>query len=388
MPSPRRAQPWNPPTDTERHAPCEPTWTGRDPAMPTVPAPNWPNPFSPQHHSVPTLRIPQPPDVPRSRAPHDDAMAPGAGCAIACPVRLSRVQPQQRSTPSERAPHEWRVATARPWVQSVAEPTCVGVDTTVEAVPSPSWPLVLAPQHHNVPSVRVAQVCVALPGAGADHVVDAPTCVGVVAGVVVPSPNWPPELAPQHHSVPSVRVAHVCASPVTTRSHVAPTPTWVGTSRSVVSPRPSWPSRLRPQHHSVPSVRRAHAWRDEDADTVDHDAPAPIGTGESCGLPEPSPARSPQHQRSVPRRPQPTSAPTETSPQSVALPIWVGDGRTVAAAPSGIDAESSEPQHHSVESMRVAHPCDGPTATALHDVADPILTGASRRYAAVPSPNR
>src|SRR3712207_7204701 len=35
-------------------------------------------------------------------------------------------------------------------------------------------------------------------------------------------------------------------------------PTWVGALRSLVSPRPAAPLPLSPQHHSVPVVRVAH----------------------------------------------------------------------------------------------------------------------------------
>src|SRR4051812_1857198 len=42
------------------------------------------------------------------------------------------------------------------------------------------------------------------------------TVFGLREGVVVPSPNWPHVLAPQHATEPSERNAHVCLAPATT----------------------------------------------------------------------------------------------------------------------------------------------------------------------------
>src|SRR4051794_17314023 len=76
-----------------------------------------------------------------------------------------------------------------------------------------------------------------------------------------PPPSWPADPSnPQHHSVPSVRVAQVKDQPGLTCAHVVP-PTWVGVLWSVQSPTPSWPRSLSPQHQRVPSVRVAQVWK-------------------------------------------------------------------------------------------------------------------------------
>jgi hypothetical protein len=82
-------------------------------------------------------------------------------------------------------------------------------------VPSPSCPVVLSPQHHRLPSLLMAQVCAdpapttiqSVPGTG----------VGTLRCAVVPSPSWPLSLSPQHASDPSAWVAQVWEAPPLTR---------------------------------------------------------------------------------------------------------------------------------------------------------------------------
>src|SRR6476620_10101340 len=77
--------------------------------------------------------------------------------------------------------------------------------------------------------------------------------VGMSRWVVVVSPSWPLVLRPQHHRVLSVLVAQVCEPPALTVAQVVPV-IWVGTSRWVVLLSPRRPLVLRPQHHRVLSV--------------------------------------------------------------------------------------------------------------------------------------
>ncbi|MEJ7583232.1 MAG: hypothetical protein WKF43_03920 [Acidimicrobiales bacterium] len=102
-----------------------------------------------------------------------------------------------------------------------------------------------------MPPVRNAQVW-ADPAETADQVVAVPTCCGNVPFAPAVWPNRP---KPQHHSVPSARVAHVWFPPsnpkpsngtpsppaVTVAQSVAD-PTRVGAALSVVVPSPSAPS--------------------------------------------------------------------------------------------------------------------------------------------------
>jgi len=60
--------------------------------------------------------------------------------------------------------------------------------------------------------------------------------------------------------VPLVRVAQVSSANEVTELQVVSAPTWVTLLRSVVSPTPICPSQLAPQHHSVPLVRVAQVW--------------------------------------------------------------------------------------------------------------------------------
>jgi hypothetical protein len=123
--------------------------------------------------------------------------------------------------------------------------------------------------------------------------------------VVVPSPTAPVELAPQHHSVPSLFRAHVCAQPATIPVLFVPaalTSTGDGFGAGAVVPSPSWPESLRPQHHSVPSPLRAQVYDSPVATSTTLLPRIVICTGESLGgdgAPSPSwlEALCPQHQR-------------------------------------------------------------------------------------------
>ena len=126
----------------------------------------------------------------------------------------------------------------------------------------PSWPYSSQPQHHRVPPARVAQVwppqAATLVQPLAAGVV---TCCGRSWLVWLPMPSWPTPLSPQHHRVPSVRVAQVWSPPAVTLAQPRGRGgDLLGQVLVVVVPMPSWPSSLSPQHHRVPSVRVAQVW--------------------------------------------------------------------------------------------------------------------------------
>src|ERR1019366_1823895 len=129
-------------------------------------------------------------------------------------------------------------------------------------VPSPSWPLELYPQHHRVPLVLTAQVSAKATVTEAQSLAWVLSCTGTALPVVVPSPNWPLELDPQHHRVPAVLTAQVWAQRTLTEAQSL---AWVlsctGTALPVVVPSPSWPELLDPQHHRVPAVLIAQVCR-------------------------------------------------------------------------------------------------------------------------------
>jgi hypothetical protein len=126
-------------------------------------------------------------------------------------------KPQQNTRPADGPPearaHEWLCpsATCESPVRVPVPPT-----PTTETAPEeldvelfPKRPLYPNPQHAAViENVFTAQVCVE-PTLN-DPTFDTVACTGEVRGdVVVLSPSWPRLFKPQHHSVPSVRDAHV-----------------------------------------------------------------------------------------------------------------------------------------------------------------------------------
>src|SRR5439155_22999958 len=86
--------------------------------------------------------------------------------------------------------------------------------------------------------------------------------------MVVPLPNWPWALAPQHLVVPSASNAHVWFSPALSATALARPVTTTGVDVLVVVPLPNWPKALAPQHLAVPFPSNAHEWL----------PPAPIAT--------------------------------------------------------------------------------------------------------------
>src|SRR5207247_1986494 len=87
------------------------------------------------------------------------------------------------------------------------------------------------------------------------------TSIGVAPFVLAPSPSWPYRLYPQHFRPPLLVMAQVCKAPAATTatSEVRPI-TSTGVALSIVVPSPNWPKSLRPQHLRPPASVRPHVW--------------------------------------------------------------------------------------------------------------------------------
>src|SRR5207248_1310257 len=80
------------------------------------------------------------------------------------------------------------------------------------------------------------------------------TGTGSTRSFRVPSPSWPVELAPQAKTVPFARRPRLWEPPPATA--VAPDRllTCTGSARGSVDPSPTWPLPLRPQPNGVPGA--------------------------------------------------------------------------------------------------------------------------------------
>ena len=135
--------------------------------------------------------------------------------------------------------------------------TATGVGRSV-AVPSPSWPSTLLPQHSIEPEASIAQLC-ATPAAIVVALVSPLTATDVEESAVVPLPSWPFPFAPQHRAVPSRSATHECAPGPALIDPGPETPlTAMGIGELVVVPLPSWPFGFAPQHFAVLSASVAH----------------------------------------------------------------------------------------------------------------------------------
>src|SRR3954463_6120677 len=111
------------------------------------------------------------------------------------------------------------------------------------------------------------------------------TLIGVADAAVLPLAV----AAPQHHTVPSTRSAHVCRNPAASeRMFVSPL-TATGAELDAVVPFPSCPESLKPQQRTVPVLRTAQVWKLPAA--IEIAVPSPLtGTGDSRVVKLPSPS--------------------------------------------------------------------------------------------------
>ena len=128
--------------------------------------------------------------------------------------------------------------------------TNTGLDLAT-TVPSPNGPLVLSPQVHKLPSVRIPAVN-EVPALTVVHEL-VPTCTGLDRLVAVPSPICPELFRPHPHKLPSVRIPVVYEFPALTVVHEL-VPICTGLTIFNVVPVPNCPAALSPQAHRAPAV--------------------------------------------------------------------------------------------------------------------------------------
>jgi len=212
---------------------------------------------------------------------------------------------------------------ATTWIASSIPGTWVGVAL---AIPSgtwlPSWPTALVPKHHTVLSLRIAHVCT--PPAARSTTPSSPAIVsGGVGAPPSPSPLRHPYVVvpvgrqPQQDTCPPAVITQVCSAPVATSRAPLPAATSTGVVTGVESPGAIWPCSLLPQQRS-PSAESAHAcgaWFPSIWETASFFAPATPSTVTAVALSPPevplpsSPASLRPEQATVP-------SPRTTQPKS------------------------------------------------------------------------
>src|SRR3990167_1607542 len=151
--------------------------------------------------------------------------------------------------------------------------TWLGVNLSVGALLSPSWPEALSPHAQTVPSLLRARLWL-VPAAIAVMPVRNPTSSGpwtwlgvnLSVGALL-SPSWPEALSPHAQTVPSLLRARlwlvpaaIAVMPVRNPTSSGPW-TWLGVNLSVGALlSPSWPEALSPHAQTVPSLLRARLW--------------------------------------------------------------------------------------------------------------------------------
>src|SRR5687768_8405277 len=81
---------------------------------------------------------------------------------------------------------------------------------------------------------------------------DPATRRGMLDPEIVPSPSWPSVLAPQHHATPLVASAHEC-DPAAIALNAWPPVTGTGRTRLEKVPSPRLPRELFPQQNAAPA---------------------------------------------------------------------------------------------------------------------------------------
>src|SRR3989344_4588787 len=123
-------------------------------------------------------------------------------------------------------------------------------------VPFPNWPFALLPQHLATPDVTAQAKETPVPAPTPRLLtpdVRPETCTGTEELRFPPFPNVPSPLLPQHVTAPAVDSAHACAEPSDTLRIPEVNPeTCCGTTASTFVPFPSWPEKFNPQHLTDP----------------------------------------------------------------------------------------------------------------------------------------
>src|SRR4051812_19425892 len=127
----------------------------------------------------------------------------------------------------------------------------LGVREPAPVVLLPYWPWLLSPHIQVSPSAVWAAEVPDPPATTLTRAGRPVTGVGVVRSVMVPSPSWPLVLAPHAHSAPLAPTARLWVVPAATNTTVPIPATNCGVTALVVVPLPSWPLVLVPQVHKV-----------------------------------------------------------------------------------------------------------------------------------------
>ena len=150
-------------------------------------------------------------------------------------------------------------------------PTKMGSSSSEFPAPLPNCSEESSPQHIKDPLSSVAHVKYS-PVAMETAVRPEPRSIGVVGGVgsivpmLLPNPNCPLLLSPQHFTEPSSRMAQVCQPPAEMATAVRPEPRSTGVVDGAVvvvviewdaPPSPNCPCQSDPQHFTEPSSRMA-----------------------------------------------------------------------------------------------------------------------------------
>src|SRR5438105_7196405 len=158
------------------------------------------------------------------------------------------------------------MASAKSWPAATAT-ICVNVVTRtgnsrVSVEPSPSCPLPFAPHAQIAPPSTPSSSSATVncrPAAMRETPLNDGMSTGAYRVMVVPSPSWPLSLAPQVQMVPSLLSATECLYPAATATTPVSPETEVGTSLAVVVPSPSSPDAFVPHAQAAPSALTATA---------------------------------------------------------------------------------------------------------------------------------
>src|SRR5579885_1593940 len=192
------------------------TWTGVE-RLVVVPSPSCPSSLAPQAQTVPSFFRARPWPVPATIAATSVRPLTWTGLVrlvvVPSPSWPASLTPQAHTVPSFfRATLNWSpAATARTPPGTLVSPLTRTGALRLIVVSSPSWPTALPPQAQTVPSPVTARLW-SPPTAAFVTPLRPVTWTGtlLMANAVVSLPSWPEVLSPQAHRVPSFFRARLC----------------------------------------------------------------------------------------------------------------------------------------------------------------------------------
>lgn len=246
-----------------------------------VPIPSSPKLLNPQHFTPPTVvraHVASPPAATTTTPFVRPLTSAGTVLSVVVPSPSSpnTLRPQHLIPPVVVRAQVWLRSADTAAMPLVRPLTSTDVEALV-LVPLPSCPSVLSPQHFTPPAAMRAHECLNPALIATTPPVRPDTSTGVARSMIVPSPNWPTSFRPQHLTPPAVVRTHVFCVPAETDATPLVRP---GTSNGlllfVVVPLPNWPKPLAPQHLTPPVLVRAQVWSKpaETAATIVPDADA------------------------------------------------------------------------------------------------------------------